>query len=350
MDNQRTSIDLEKVLDEYEDEFRRAGLVSFCRRAHLRTVQAIILLGSIVVCLEIVLLMPQKSWAFEARILSGVAVFVLGYFVARTLQNLEHVVKKAAGRYLTETGFVLAPFFLMWGIGGLIPAVEIASLNLLLLVFYIIEEKLGTRFVLSWAVRFAYNRLRGTLRATWRTVPVLTVVLFAMFGAGETWQISSGLSVVGFIALILLLTIGALAAGAGGGGKYTNLRKAERVNIWALGAVSTMVVAFVGAFLFSVFLLIMGSLLVNRDILESWTGSSSIGFEINIGLRLTMTVAHLKMAALMGAIAGFVFSTTLQGNETYRALSNEALDQEIQNSVNKREEYLEVLQKYQDKS
>ena len=333
----------EDILRGFEEGFRAAGLVSFCRRPHVRPTVFIFFAAAFVLAIELVLALPSDSWTLAPRLAIGALAATLAWWAARVLQRVEYTVSRPATRLLAEGTFLLVPPAVLLLFADLSTVFSVALVNLGLLFFYVVEESMGLRFVLRWAVVFAWRRLRGTWRTTLRAVPVLTVVLFAMFAAGETWQIANNISLANFASLGLLLLLGTiLAANTGLQTSHSLLRK-ERVNITALASVATGTVAVATALAFAGFLLLVGSLVVDEGLLLEWVGEVPSA-KLDLVVSLTLSLVHVKIALLMGALAGFVFSAALGGNESYRELSNEALQAEVSSALKNRESYLYILE------
>ena len=335
-----------RSLEEYERRFREAGLVSFCRRPHLRPTTALVLLSMAVVAGEaLVYLDLPVLGAGMIGLIVAISVGLAGI----VLQRLEHRVDRPFARGLTEMGFIIGPacgvgVALNWG-----DAVEIAAANLVLLVAYTLEERLGVRFVVAWAARFAWRNLREGWRSLWRTVPLLAVVLLALFFASETWQVAAR---AGWWTLLVIggglaggaMLIGGLSFEGFGGEGGDGLRRSERVNISALAAVATGVFSAMAAAAFAVLLFAMGALLMTRDMVGGWTGLEVSALELGAPVQITLTWELVKTVALIASVAAFVFSATLGSSETYRNLSAEALRGEMQSLLQDRSDYLKEFE------
>lgn len=336
----------EPSLSSYEDKFRAAGLVSFCRRPHLRPTTALLLLAAAVVAVEAVyyLRLPRGGTVLGLFLAAG-AAGAAGVL----LQHLEHRVDRPVARGLTEAGFILVPAMIAGIVGNTGDAFEVGLINGALLVAYVLEERLGARFILSWAFRFAVRNLRAGWRSMYRAVPLLTVVLLALFFASETWQVAakSGWGTLGVI--IALMGGGTMVLGGVSMGGFENvgpsdLRGTERVNIAALAAVATGVFSAMAAGAFALLLSVVGSFLIPRSIVEAWTGAEDAGIYIESPVAFGFGVFLVKTVVLIASIAAFVCSATLGSSETYRELSAEALREEIEGLLQERSRYLELLE------
>lgn len=326
----------------FERRFRAAGLVSFCRRPHLRPTTSLVLLAAAVVAVEAVLYLDLPSGAvLFGSLFAAFCAALSGLF----LQRLEYRVDRPFARWLAESAFVVVPAVPAVLRAGWVPGAEVVVLNVSLLAAYVLEERLGLRFVFVWAARFAWANLREGWRSLWRTVPLLALVLLALFFAAETWQVAAragagGLLVfaalfVGFAMLIGGLSFGAVDA--------SGLRRVERFNVAALAAVATGVFSVLAAAAFSVVLLVMGVLLVRVDVLESWLGRGVSAVEFDFLVTFTFSWELVATVTLVAAVAVFVFSAALGSSDVYRDLSSDAVRAEIEPLLRDREEYLRLL-------
>ena len=335
----------EPSLFSYEEQFRAAGLVSFCRRPHLRPTTALMFLAASVVAVEAVyyLHLPPGGMVV-GLLLSAVAVVIAGVL----LQHLEHRVDRPVTRGLTEAGFILVPALIAGIVGNTGDAFEVGTINGALLVAYVLEERLGVRFVLSWAFRFAGRNLRAGWRSMYRTVPVLTVVLLALFFAAETWQVaaSAGWGTLGIVIVLMgggTMILGGVSLGGFDNVGPSDLRGAERFNIAALAAVATGVFSAMAAGAFALMLSILGSFLLPKSIIESWTGVGDAGIYLTEPISFGVGESLLKTVVLIASIAAFVCSATLGSSEAYRELSAEALREDIEGLLQERAKYLELI-------
>lgn len=263
-------------------------------------------------------------------------------------RRLEHRVERPAARGLAEGGFVLAPAVIAGVVGNWGDAFEVGVLNAALLAGYGIEERLGARFILTWAVRFAATHLRAGWRSLYRAVPLLTVVLLALFFAAETWQVAARASWATLAILGALLAAGTMLLGGLSStdlieGSEGGLRRAERWNIAALAAVATGTLSTMAAGAFAILLSILGALLMPQAVVESWTGVADAGIYLTGPVAIGFGVALGKTVLLISTIAAFVCSATLGSSEAYRALSAEALRDEIDGLLHERERYLALV-------
>jgi hypothetical protein len=333
----------EARLLEFEDRFRYLGLVSFCRRRHLRPTPAVALATVLVVSFEAVLVLPSTTWSTLVDVAVTVAGLLAGLGAIVALQRLERRVERSWGRFLAEAGFLFVPPGIIAVVDSVSVGAEIFALHALLLSFYLLEERSGASHVVRWAIRFAAMNLRGSWRSLWRAVPLLTVVLLAMFLAGETWQLSARLGWANTTAFMVLVCVVGASTGASSRPGTEQLRRSERANITALTAVATSVVAVGAAVVFAAFLVAVGALLTDAELLEMWVGAPVAHVELNAWVQLTLSVPLVQVAAVMGPVAALVFSATLGSDETFRKIAADALDAEIEEAVSQRACYLEML-------
>jgi len=300
-----------------------------------------VFLSAAILALEAVLYLDLPSGGVVAGSLFAACCAALsGLF----LQRLEYRVDRPFARWLAEFGFVVVPAVPVVLRSGWLAAAEVSVLNASLLAVYAFEERLGLRFVLVWAARFAWANLREGWRSLWRIVPLLALVLLALFFAAETWQVAShagpgGLFVFGLSFTGFSMLIGGFSFGATG---YTGLRRSERFNVAALAAVANGVFSVFAAFAFSVVLLVMGVLLVRVDVLEAWLGREVSAVEFDFLVKLTFSWELLATVSLVAVVAVFVFSAALGSSDAYRDLSTDAVRAEIEPLLRDREEYLRL--------
>lgn len=338
-------IETEPSLSSYEEKFRAAGLVSFCRRPHLRPTTALMFLAAAVVAVEAVYYLHLSPGGTVLGLLLAAGAAVTAGVL---LQHLEHRVDRPVARGLTEAGFILIPALIAGIVGNTGDAFEVGLINGALLVAYVLEERLGVRFILSWAFRFAGRNLRAGWRSMYRAVPLLTVVLLALFFAAETWQVaaSAGWGTLGIVIALMgggTMILGGVSLGGFDNVGPSDLRGAERWNIAALAAVATGVFSAMAAGAFALLLSVMGSFLIPKSVVEAWTGVEDAGVYLTSPLAFGVGVSLLKTVVLIASIAAFVCSATLGSSEAYRELSAEALCEDIEGLLQERAKYLELI-------
>lgn len=337
--------DRETALSAHEARFRAAGLVSFCRRPHLRPTTALLFLAAAVIAVEAVYYLPLPD---GGRILGLLLAAAAAIGAGVVLRRLEHRVDRPAARGLAEGGFILAPAVIAGMIGNWGDALEVGILNAFLLAGYGVEERIGARFVFVWAVRFAATHLRAGWRSLYRAVPLLTVVLLALFFAAETWQVAvqaswPTLAILGALLAGGTMLLGGLSSTDLTAGSKDGLHTVERWNIAALAAVATGTLSTMAAGAFAILLTVLGALLIPQAVVESWTGIEDVGIYLTGPVSVGIGVALGKTVLLISAIAAFVCSATLGASEAYRALSTEALRDEIDGLLRERERYLALV-------
>ncbi len=268
--------------------------------------------------------------------------------------------------------FVLAPavVILVLDFSRVVPAIRYALTNLAFLGLVYIVVSFGLIPMVRWAAKMVSQHLRALSRLFARTLPVLLVLTVFMFINAEIWQVAHLVPPPAFLIVSLIV----IAAGLGfiwfssdqlidevdelrtwdevmslvGDSPLANLDQPEcslppssltrggRVNLRVLLLVSLTTQVVLVGFLVVAFYVVLGGILMNRAVLELWTGSTGLvelaTFRF-LGLDVLITREHLRVSGLVGALAGLNIAVSALTDEAYRQTFLAELGAEVRENL-----------------
>lgn len=355
--------------DEYEREFRRAGLpllIAGYSAAEDIFNRAVPLLGLILV-LE-VLAPLNRSFTLLGNVLAvagamlclGLALGVVNRLRGRAFFCLPRRVGRPE-----LAAFVIVPALLPgvisghWGI-----ALSTALFNLALLLVILGVVGFGLIPIIRWAGTRFLDELSRSLGLLVKAVPLLMIFSLILFLSPETWRVFAILpnqSLAITVGLFLLLGIGflgarlpqevrALESGAGGDGPP--LARRQRINVALVLFVSQSLQVLVVSLAVAVFFVVFGMLTIDESVISGWIGQpADVIFEFPLaGRTASLTVALLRVAGAIASFTGLYFTISMLTDDLYRREFMNQITREMQATFRWRLEYLKLLGRPSDEA
>jgi hypothetical protein len=348
-------------LGDYERRFRRAGLPLliedysassdvFNRAAPLL---ALVFLGEMLGATSL----DWSWWANVAAALGGLVLLLAAAAVLNRMRGRPALaVPDDIGR-LELGAFVLLPALLPLAFSGqwrsaLVTAA--ANAALLALIYGVIGY--GLLSIVRWALARLLGQLVSSLALLTRAIPLLMIFSVVLFLTTEMWQVFSEASVGSLATLgVLFVALGtsflvarlprevrSLEREAGGGSHELDRR--QRVNVGLVLCVSQALQVLLVSLAVGAFFVIMGTLLIDAGVLESWIGSDGHAlFTIHVlGIDGTVTEELLRVSGAIAAFTGLYFAISMLTDEVYRREFLDELTGEMRDTFRARAEYLRL--------
>lgn len=233
----------------------------------------------------------------------------------------------------------------LWAVGG--------NVVLLGVVYFIVG--FGLIPMISWSVSMVVLHLVAVFRLLAKTLPLLLVLTVFMFINAEIWQIANLVQPPAFLLVSGIITVAGLGfvwlssddiindvgeietwdqaaaligdsplAGVGipdGEVGAADLGRGARRNLRLLIVVSlTTQVVLVSCGVIA-FYIMLGAVFINAGVLEAWTASTDytqVG-SLSIGdFDMLVTIEHLRVAGLIGALSGLNVAVSALTDQTYK--------------------------------
>jgi len=348
-------------LRDYERRFRRAGLPLLIEDYSASTDvfnRAAPLL--VLVFLGEMLGATSLDWSLGANIaaaLGGLAILVVALCVVNRLRNRPLLaMPEDVGR--VELGvFVLVPALLPLVFGGqwrsaLVTAV--ANLALLALIYAVVGY--GLLSIVRWAFARLLSQLASCLALFTRAIPLLMIFSIVLFLTTEMWQVFSEASVASLVILaVLFVALGASFLVArlprevrslelGASRDTADLDRRQRLNVGLVLFVSQALQVLLVSLAVGVFFVVLGALLVDAGVMQSWIGSGghvllSLDFLGHDGI---VTEELLRVSGALAAFTGLYFAISMLTDDVYRREFLDELTGEMEETFRARAEYLRL--------
>jgi hypothetical protein len=348
-------------LSAYEHRFRRAGLplliedYSAATNVFNRAVPLLVL-----VFFGEMLGATSLDWSFAANVgaaLGGLAILLCaGVVVNRIRGRPAFAVPDDVGR--VELGaFVLLPALLPLAFGGQWrSALVTAAANAALLALIYVVVGYGLVSIVRWALARLLTQLISSLALLTRAIPLLMIFSVVLFLTTEMWQVFSQASVASLVILaMLLITLGTsfLVARLPGevrslereaGGAAPELDRRQRLNVGLVLFVSQSLQVLLVSLAVGVFFVVLGTLLIDAGVLESWIGSGGrVLVTIDaFGHEGVVTEELLRVSGAIAAFTGLYFAISMLTDEVYRREFLDGLTAEMQDTFEARADYLRL--------
>jgi MFS family permease len=373
-----------------EQWFLRRGLPSIVRgrpsQLLVRIVPALVTLIAFGVVLDVLSAIDGQSeedfdrlmgnawfaWAYTLLLLGLIVVPVIGGWLAA---------RWARGRFVELGGTAVAVaaavvFVLMMPVAdALLDSYDHLVLDvlfrLMLVGVLLVLAFFGGGAVLGWALRAALRQTRSVRALTGRALPLL--LLFSVFGflTDEIWKMSASLNrsqmwaVVGLFALVgvlflvsrvpeemrsaferqsagnglRLLATTPFAALDAGEVRPVPLRKAERLNVGLVLALTQALQAVVVATLMFAFFVVFGWIAVDRALMKTWSGHPLTAGKL-FGLQIPVPNELLQVSLFIAAFSGLYFVASMATDALYRSAFVDPLADHMAESLSARDVYL----------
>jgi hypothetical protein len=347
-----------KDLEEYEREFRRAGLPFFIedysatedvftRAAWLLT---LVFLGEMLGAIDL-------NWAWYANVaaaVGGLTVLLASYGVTNLLRGRPFwALPHSVGRVELAL-FVIVPALLPLAFNGQWrSALVTAGGNLLLLALIYAVFGYGVWSIVRWvAVRLVGELAKQTLRML-RAVPIILGVAVFLFFTTELWQVFAFIPLAYEITLaVFVAVVGTLFLAARLPGEVRRIEDAvkegppltrrQRVNVGLVLFISQALQVLIVALSVMGFLIVIGALTVGPEVLDQWIGKTGdvLADWPFLGERMQITSELLRVCGGLAALSGLTYAVQMQTDETYRRLFLDELTSQMRQSFADRAAYL----------
>jgi hypothetical protein len=363
---------VERPVAEVENWFVRNGLPSFVRRPRRRPATTVSVLLAVLAAFEVAVVAPDPDWPWWL----DVAVAVVGMFAAVVGLSLAGRLKarvggRGAGRWVSEVGFVLVPVAVVAvADGNLLHVAEIFVVNVAVLAGLVVDDRTGVVAVTRWATRYAWSELAPAVRRLARSVPLIAVVVLALFYTGEVWQVAAtidGANLAVVCALLAAAGVGfaVVQARAGLGeeraadpvllvadtpaaqwpiGPDVPLARDERANVAVLLYVAQASTVAIAAGLFGMLVIAFGAFAIPVEVLTSWIGSDPtiwVRFDGVVSFAVTRELA--VTGALVAGFTSLVFAVSLTGDDEFQLVIRRSLATRLAVALAVRSAYLHAL-------
>jgi hypothetical protein len=348
-------------LGDYERRFRRAGLPLLIEdySASTDVFNRVVPLLALVFFGEM-LGATSLDWSLAANIgaaLGGLAILLAaGAIVNRVRGRPPLALPDDIGRP-ELAAFVLLPALLPLAFGGQWrSAVVTAAANaaLLALIYGIVGY--GLLSILRWALARLLSQLASSLALLTRAIPLLMIFSVVLFLTTEMWQVFSQASAASLVILALLF----IALGTSflvarlprevrsleqdAGGESAGLDRRQRLNVGLVLFVSQALQVLLVSLAVGAFFVVLGTLLIDAGVLESWIGSDGHVL-INIdflGHQGIVTEELLRVSGAIAAFTGLYFAISMLTDDVYRREFLDELTSEMRETFRARGEYLRL--------
>jgi hypothetical protein len=350
-------------LDEYENDFRRAGLPLFSEDiepAEDIWNRSVPLLG--LVFLVEMLGAGNLNWTWWQNVLAvagGLGILLLAVAVMNRARGRSFsAIPNRLGR-AELAGFVLVPAILPLIFGGqLLSAFVTAGANLLLLVLIYAVVGLGLLSIFRWVLGRVLTQLRSAFTLLARAVPLLAIFVLLSFPTQELWGIFSDptrgiyATILGLLALLaaafLAVRLPQEARSLEREARHdaAPLSRRQLLNVELVMFVSQAVQVLFVSLMIATFLIVFGVLAVDEGLRTQWLGFPGTDlFHFHLfGERLELTSQLIRVAVGLAAFSGFYFAIAMFTDSTYRGEFLDELTSEMRRSFKERGEYLRLRQ------
>lgn len=231
-----------------------------------------------------------------------------------------------------------------------------------------------------WAIGILVSHFKALARLLARTLPMLLILTVFMFINAEIWQVANLVPEPTFVivnAILVLVGLSFMWLASGtlleeldditsweeaaalavdtplqslpepeGELLQSDLNWRANLNIRLVMIVSLGVQVALVALLVAAFYVAIGLLLVNADVLAAWAGTETIDSLASWQwgqLKLVLTAEHLRVAGLVGTLAGLNTAVVAQTDEIYRDTFAADLRHEIRENIAVRRLYRTLI-------
>ena len=348
-------------LGDYERRFRRAGLPLLIEDYSASTnvfnraapLLALVFLGEMLGATSL----DWSLWANLAAALGGLALLLAAAAVVNRIRGRPALaVPDDIGR-LELAAFVLLPALLPLAFGGqwrsaLVTAA--ANAALLALIYGVIGY--GVLSIVRWALERLLSQLVSSLALLTRAIPLLMIFSVVLFLTTEMWQVFSEANAASLAILaVLFVALGTSFLVARlprevrslereAGGDSPELDRRQRMNVGLVLFVSQALQVLLVSLAVGAFFVVLGTLLIDGGVLESWIGSDGhVLFTIDLlGIDGAVTEELLRVSGALAAFTGLYFAISMLTDEVYRREFLDELTGEMRDTFRARAAYLRL--------
>jgi hypothetical protein len=334
------------TIEEYESQFRRAGLPFFIedysatRDVFPRTAPflTIVFLGEMLGAIKL-------DWSLLANIgaaLGGLVILLVTWAVANTARGRRvWALPRTVGRVELAV-FVLVPALLPLIFGGQWEsALVTAAVNLGLLALVYLVGGYG-----AVAIRLVGELGASAVRLA-RVLPLILGGAVLLFLTTELWQVFADMPLrnlfliagffaaigTGFLAARLPNEVSRLESGG------PPLSRGQRLNVGLVLFFSQAIQVLTVALGVAAFFVVLGALAVGPHVQQEWIGTSG-NLIVDVPVLGRITEELLRVAGGLAALSGLSYAVQMQTDDTYRRLFLDEVVGGMQESFNARADYI----------
>src|SRR5215218_1772257 len=343
------------TVDDYERQFRRAGLPAFIddysasrdvftRAAPLLT---LVFLGEMLGAIDL----DWSPLANVAAAVGGLLILIAAWAVANVLRGrAPYTLPQDVGKVELAL-FVLVPALLPLIFGGQwTSALVTAGVNLTLVLVVYAVVGYGVLSIVRWVSVRLIGELGASAVRLARAIPLILGGAVILFLTTELWQVFAEIPLAhlallaGFFVAIGTLFLAARLPGEVRRleGDAPQLTRRQRINVGLVLFVSQALQVLLVSAGVAAFFVVLGALAVSDGVRESWIGGNG-----NVLLTLPLlgddveiTEELLRVAGGLAALSGLSYAVQMQTDDTYRRLFFDEVEHEMRASFKARADYV----------
>jgi hypothetical protein len=300
------------------------------------------------------------TWSFGANLIAvvaGTALLVVGFGLFNLVRGLPFLTRPSRVGPVELTAFVLLPSVLPLIFGGqAVSALVTASANLVLVGLAWLFIGFGLLSVVRWAGGRLFSQLAASLTLLVRALPLILFFGLLAFFTSEIWQLFSTVPTSRFVAaVVLFVVLGTVflvvrlpqgvqdvEATVELGG--VPLRRSQRLNVALVILVSQALQILLVTMLVWLFFATFGALLVDRSVIEEWTGGAAERLTLPVLGDVVVTRQLLRASLGIASFSGLYYAVAMLVDATYRDEFVDELTRNLASTFLVRQEYLRLRQ------
>jgi hypothetical protein len=345
------------TVDDYERQFRRAGLPAFIedysasrdvftRAAPLLT---LVFLGEMLGAIDL----DWSPLANIAAAVGGLLILILAWAVANVLRGRTPYALPQDVGTVELALFVLVPALLPLIFGGqwqsaLVTA--LANLALLGLIYAVVGY--GVLSIIRWTAVRLVGELGASAVRLARAIPLILGGAVILFLTTELWQVFAEIPINHLLLLAgFFIGLGTVFLAARLPGEVRRLERdgpeltrRQRVNVGLVLFVSQALQVLLVSAGVAAFFVVLGALAVSDEVRESWIGGNGnvlVTLPL-LGNDVELTEELLRVAGGLAALSGLSYAVQMQTDDTYRRLFFEEVEREMRASFKARAQYVQL--------
>lgn len=262
--------------------------------------------------------------------------------------------------WITFIGYVLLEPLIEWASQGAeFNFLDEIQGTLLLVVLALIVTASGLGSLVAFAMSASVRQIGSTSRMTTVALPIFLALMLFSFFSKELWEIGNTMYGIRLEMTIILLLSCAVAmiyasssrefAASGtkerSGSGWWQLHWYQRFNVLSSLAVSQLMQAMYFLLLVFLFLLVLGSVAIDPELLSAWIGEVPIGVEFGF-IVLPLSQPLIGTAALFGGFAALYYVVSMMTDQSYRENFYLPLIAQLQQALVIHENYLARIHRH----
>ena len=348
--------------DQYEEQFRRAGLPLLIadRDASQDIWTRAAGLLALIFWVEF-LGAVDLTWAWWANVLAvigGLSLLAVTWVVANRARGRSAFARPTDIGTLELAGFVVIPalipliFNQQW-----VSALVTMLGNLVVLAVIYAVTAFGLLWILRWAGRRLFGQLAGSLALIARALPLLMLFSVVLFMTTEVWQVFADMGRGNLVAIgILLVLVGALflfvrlprevdRIADSVGDEAPPLTRAQRINVGLVLFVSQSLQVLLVTVAVGFFFALFGMIAISATLTHTWTGGAAeiIADWRFAGVDFTLSDQLLVVSGAVAVLSGLYYAIAVFTDGTYREEFLGEVTGEMRQTFAARAEYLSLI-------